>query len=65
MTQKFQTCVNCLNVNDNGCNTSADCGDYTCSCSYIGLCVCFKFATKELKFNDMQFEEIKGEDLKN
>ena len=47
------------------CNTSADCGDQTCSCSEIDLCVCFKSATKELKLNNMQFEGLKQEDLKN
>ena len=47
------------------CNTSADCRDRTCSCSYLGLCVCIQFATKELKLNDMQFEDLKQEDLKN
>ena len=47
------------------CNTSADCGDHTCSCSEIGLCVCFISATKELNLNNMQFEDLKQEDLKN
>ena len=46
------------------CNTSADCGDHTCSCSEIGLCVCFISATKELNLNNMQFEDLKQEDLK-
>ena len=47
------------------CNTSTDCGDRTCLYSYLGLCVCIQFATKELKLNDMQFDDLKQEDFKN
>lgn len=49
------------------CKTNADCKDPKCICADFNLCFCGnEFATQQLRSNnEMEFQKLKGGDLKN